>query len=148
MFYELFTFKIETPTTGPQFFLQYSYVLICICAFTGKRWEVKNHPSISPRSLSDLHVTAHSKQLFVNNIFIPSIDFYEYHKTKSSWCYLLASHTHTHTMLFKSNLPGSMWYVWILILIYYCSKKALRITSLNYLHNNLYFGIQKNRVLS
>ena len=76
-------------------------------AFTGgKRWKLKTIP-VYHHAACLIYVTAHSKQLFVNNIFMPSIDFYEYHKTKSSWCYLLCfPHTHTHTMLLNQICQG------------------------------------------
>lgn len=97
-----------------------------------------------------IYAAAHNKQLLVNNVFMPSIDFYEYHKNKKLMVLfaLLPTHTYPHNA-FKSNLPRSMWYMRILIFICIAFKKELRITSLNYLHNNLYFwNSEKNRALN
>lgn len=56
-----------------------------------------------------IYATAHNKQLLVNNIFMPSIDFYEYHKNKKLMVLfaLLPTHTYPHNA-FKSNLPWSV----------------------------------------
>lgn len=56
-----------------------------------------------------LYATAHNKQFLVSNIFVSSIDFYEYQKNKELMVLfaLLPTHTYPHNA-FKSNLPWNM----------------------------------------
>lgn len=76
-----------------------------------------------------IYATAHNKQLLVNNIFMPSIDFYEYHQNKKLVVLfaLLPTHTYPRNAAFKSNLPWSMRYIQILSFICIVLKE-LRIT--------------------
>ena len=128
--------------TGPWFFLQESHSLICILMFTqvGEEVEVKTN-TIYHCAACLIYATTHNKPLLVNNIFMNTM------KTKSSWCYLLyCPRTHTHTTLLNQICHGYGIHANINLHLY-CSETQSRITSLNYLHNNLYFwNLEKTRV--
>ena len=70
--------------------------------FAQVRKEIESNPiTVYHHAACLIYATAHNKQLLVNNIFMPSIDFYEYHKKqKAHGAICFAAHTHIPTQCF------------------------------------------------
>lgn len=114
----LFTFQVETEWVRDS---SYSKATLSFAFwwFSQAREEVEIKTiTIHHRAAYLIYVSTHNKQFLLSHIFMLSIDFYEYHKNKKLMVLsaLLPTHGFQHNT-FKSNLPGSMWYTWILIFI-------------------------------
>lgn len=85
-----------------------SHSLVCMLIFSQvTEVEVKTI-SVYHCAAYLIYATAHKKQFLVS-IFMPCIDFYEYHENKKLLVLsaLLPTHTYPHNT-FKSNLPWRM----------------------------------------
>lgn len=78
-----------------------------------------------------MYATAHNKQFLVNNIFMPSISFYKYHKNKKLMVLfaLLPTHTYPHNA-FKSTAMECVMYADVHLDLY-CFKTELRTPKLS-----------------
>lgn len=94
-----------------------------------------------------IYAAAHNKQFLLSHIFMPSIDFCEYHKNRKLMVFsaLLPTHTCPHHAA-KADLLPSKRHTWILIFLCVALKTSWEITNLRHLHKNLYFWNSKNRV--